>query len=303
MAKRLIKIAKELNVGTATIVDFLNENGFEIDNKPTSKVSDDMYDALLKEFSSSMAVKEKADQLIIGTRQEEKTVEVIAPPPPPPPPPPIIKKEEKPVEKVLEEPVVEPEVVSDPEQISPPVEEKKEEEVIRATIEKKELKVVGKIDLDATKPKPKKKETKSVKDKEPEQKAPPVIKKEEPEVIATKAPPEEMVRAETPQLQGLKIQGKIDIAKFDKPEKKKDDKPAAGQPNKGKNQQKNQNQNKRKRTRKKVTAQSFLKRNRDNRGNKGGNKKSDEIKTVSKKEIEEKIKATMARMERRTDRR
>ena len=47
MAKRLIKIAKELNVGTSTIVDFLNENGFEIDNKPTSKVSDDMYDLSL----------------------------------------------------------------------------------------------------------------------------------------------------------------------------------------------------------------------------------------------------------------
>ena len=31
MAKRLVKIAKELNVGTSTIVDFLNRNGFEID--------------------------------------------------------------------------------------------------------------------------------------------------------------------------------------------------------------------------------------------------------------------------------
>jgi len=66
MAKRLVKIAKELNVGTTTIVDFLKENGFEIENKPTSKISEDMHDALLKEFSNSIAVKEKADKLVIG---------------------------------------------------------------------------------------------------------------------------------------------------------------------------------------------------------------------------------------------
>ena len=47
MAQRLVKIAKELNVGTSTIVEFLTEKGFEIDNKPTSKVSDDMYQALI----------------------------------------------------------------------------------------------------------------------------------------------------------------------------------------------------------------------------------------------------------------
>ncbi len=302
MAKRLIKIAKELNVGTATIVDFLNENGFEIDNKPTSKVSDDMYDALLKEFSSSMAVKEKADQLIIGTRQEEKVVEVV-----PPPAPKVEEKSPTPVEKVVEVQEVKPEVV--PETDLAPVVEKKEDEVIRATVEKKELKVVGKIDLEATKPKPKSKqkpapkkekvEKKNVKDVEPVPESPPIVKEEEKsENKPSQAPAEEMVRAETPQLQGLKIQGKIDIAKFDKPEKKKDDKAATGKPNKGQNQQgkNNQGQNKRKRTRKKVTAQSFLKRNRDNRGNKGGNRKQDEIKTVSKKEIEEKIKATMARI-------
>jgi len=43
MAKRLVKVAKELNVGTSTIVEYLVNNGFEIDNKPTAKVSDEMY--------------------------------------------------------------------------------------------------------------------------------------------------------------------------------------------------------------------------------------------------------------------
>jgi len=247
MAKRLIKIAKELNVGTSTIVEFLSENGFELENKPTAKVSDEMYNALLQEFSSSMAVKEKADKLVIGTRQDEP---------------------------------------------------KPEDEVIRAEAPKQELKVVGKIDLDEKKPKKKtakKEEAEPVKDQE----AKPAEKEEVavgPSVnldAPIEVPADEMVRAETPQLEGLKIQGKIDIKKFDKPEKKKEDPKKTGQ--KG-NQQ--SDANKRKRTRKKVTAQSFLKRNRDNRsGARGGNRKSqDEVKAVSKKEIEEKIKATMARI-------
>ncbi|MFK7935278.1 MAG: translation initiation factor IF-2 [Saprospiraceae bacterium] len=68
MAKRLIKIAKELNVGTSTIVDHLTGKGFDIENKPTAKVTDAMYGELLKEFHSSLSVKEKADSLVIGTR-------------------------------------------------------------------------------------------------------------------------------------------------------------------------------------------------------------------------------------------
>ena len=60
MAERLVKIAKELNVGLSTIVDFLASKGHVIENKPTSMVSEEMHSALLKEFRSSMAEKEKA---------------------------------------------------------------------------------------------------------------------------------------------------------------------------------------------------------------------------------------------------
>ena len=55
-------------MGTTTIVDYLNNNGFDIENKPTAKVTDEMYAELLKEFQKSIAIKEKADQLVIGTR-------------------------------------------------------------------------------------------------------------------------------------------------------------------------------------------------------------------------------------------
>lgn len=47
---RLIKVAKELNVGTSVLVNFLKRKGFDIIDKPTAKLSAEMYQALLKEF-------------------------------------------------------------------------------------------------------------------------------------------------------------------------------------------------------------------------------------------------------------
>ena len=125
MAKRLIKIAKELNVGTSTIVEYLVNNGFEIDNKPTAQVSDEMYDKLIKEFQGSVVIKEKADQLIIGTRiPPKKEAPVVAkdsspfapkketPPPPPKEPetPPVVDKEPEPVVETKEELVEKPKI-------------------------------------------------------------------------------------------------------------------------------------------------------------------------------------------------
>ncbi len=296
MAKRLIKIAKELNVGTSTIVDFLIGSGFEIENKPTSKVSDEMYNALLQEFSNSMAIKEKADKLVIGTRQDEVKPKETAPAPKP-----IFKeKVEEPVK--VEAPA--PEKVPEPEPVK---EEPVKEELIRAETPKTELKVVGKINLEEKKPKkkavkpkeepapvpvPKKPEAEPVKDTE---EAPKEVERESVNLDAPREVPEaEMMRAKTPQLEGLKIQGKIDIKKFDKPEKKKED-PQKTKGSKGGGQSRSDN-NKRKRTRKKVTAQSFLKRNRDGGNRSRGGRNQEEVKAVSKKEIEEKIKATMARI-------
>ncbi len=72
MSKRLVKVAKELNVGTKTIVEFLNGNGFSVSNKPTAKISDEMYDALAKNFQKSIAIREKADKITIGTRKTKE---------------------------------------------------------------------------------------------------------------------------------------------------------------------------------------------------------------------------------------
>ncbi len=69
MAKKvLVKVATELNVGKDSIVDHLLKKGFEIDNKPNAKITEEMYSELVKEFQKDMAIKGKADSLVIGTR-------------------------------------------------------------------------------------------------------------------------------------------------------------------------------------------------------------------------------------------
>jgi translation initiation factor IF-2 len=44
--RRLFKVASEFNVSTTSIVDSLSDEGFDIDNKPNSKITPEMYEAL-----------------------------------------------------------------------------------------------------------------------------------------------------------------------------------------------------------------------------------------------------------------
>lgn len=61
--KLLVKVAKEFNLSLSPLVETLHNKGFEIDNKPTAKVTDEMYAVLLKEFKGFIQEKEQADQL------------------------------------------------------------------------------------------------------------------------------------------------------------------------------------------------------------------------------------------------
>ncbi len=49
---RLSKVAKELNVGISNIIEFLSENGYQIDRNPNSKIPEDLYYVLAYEFST-----------------------------------------------------------------------------------------------------------------------------------------------------------------------------------------------------------------------------------------------------------
>ncbi|MBK6564613.1 MAG: translation initiation factor IF-2 [Saprospiraceae bacterium] len=291
MAERLVKIAKELNVGLGTIVDFLNSKGFAIENKPTSLVSDEMHDALLKEFSSSMAEKEKADQIIIGrmySKEEQK----------PEAPKPLFS-----IPKLsdLGKPA-EPEVPAEPETPA-------EEIFSPQKPELNKLKVVGKIDLD--KPKPKKEEKKEVIEKpepaptkkEVKEEVPVVVEKTIIEVPEVQPEEELLLRAETPQLKGLKIMGKIDTSKLDNSSKpKKVEKPQQPSASPVKQTESSGSEtdaaNKKKRKRKKLPTPVNSNNNTQSGGqqSKGKPAPREEVKEVSQKEIDDKIKATMAKL-------
>jgi len=60
---RLSKIAKELNVGTSTIVEFLHKKGIIIDSNPNTKITPEQHSLLLKEYNSDLNVKKESEKL------------------------------------------------------------------------------------------------------------------------------------------------------------------------------------------------------------------------------------------------
>ena len=70
---KLFKAAKELNIGTGTIVDFLASKGFKIEKQPNAKIEGEMYDVLLKEFAVDKSIKEEAKQISIGKIRKDET--------------------------------------------------------------------------------------------------------------------------------------------------------------------------------------------------------------------------------------
>ncbi|HTI60320.1 translation initiation factor IF-2 [Mucilaginibacter sp.] len=69
---KLIKAVKELNIGMGTIVDFLASKGFKVDKHPMAKLDGDMYNTLLKEFAADKIIKEEAKQIAIGKIRKDE---------------------------------------------------------------------------------------------------------------------------------------------------------------------------------------------------------------------------------------
>ena len=73
---KLFTAAKELNIGTGTIVDFLAKKGYKVQKHPMAQLDNDMYNALLKEFAVDKIIKEEAKQISIGKIRKEEPVHV-----------------------------------------------------------------------------------------------------------------------------------------------------------------------------------------------------------------------------------
>ena len=162
MAIRLNKVTRDLNVGIATVVEFLQKKGHTIEASPNAKITEEQYAELVKEFSKDKNLKKESEKFIQERQNKDRnkpTVSIEGTEEP--------KKEEeidlrpsakfKPVGKIdldslnkrhaapkVEEPVkvVEPEVVPEPEPVVPePIKEVKPEpapEVVVAPVEEVE---------------------------------------------------------------------------------------------------------------------------------------------------------------------
>ncbi|MCO5233570.1 MAG: translation initiation factor IF-2 [Chitinophagales bacterium] len=73
---QLVKAAKELNVGIHTIIDHLAEKGHIVENKPSTKLTEDQYQILLSAFKQDLAIKKKAEEVEIGKARKDKAEEV-----------------------------------------------------------------------------------------------------------------------------------------------------------------------------------------------------------------------------------
>ncbi len=73
---RLSKVAGELNVGIGTIVEFLNKKGFEVENNPNYKLSEDVISILEKEYKADVNIKKESEKL--GDRKTKAKKESIS---------------------------------------------------------------------------------------------------------------------------------------------------------------------------------------------------------------------------------
>lgn len=71
MTIRLNKVSRDLNVGIVTVVEFLQEKGFSLEANPNTKISEEQYAMLVKEFSKDKNLKLKSDKFI-QERQNKK---------------------------------------------------------------------------------------------------------------------------------------------------------------------------------------------------------------------------------------
>ena len=65
---RIQKVAVELNVSFGKLIEHLNENNFDVEDKITAKISQEMYDLLQAHFSADKEAKEES----LSLRRTEK---------------------------------------------------------------------------------------------------------------------------------------------------------------------------------------------------------------------------------------
>ncbi|MDD6210040.1 MAG: translation initiation factor IF-2 [Bacteroidales bacterium] len=77
MSIRLIKVTRDLNVGITTVVEFLQKKGITVEVNPNTKISDEEYALLVKEFGQDQILKKETERISSERNQKEKRPEVV----------------------------------------------------------------------------------------------------------------------------------------------------------------------------------------------------------------------------------
>ena len=72
MTIRLNKVTRDLNVGITTVVDFLQKKGYTVEANPNTKITEEQYAALVKEFSRDKDLKIESEKIIQERQNKER---------------------------------------------------------------------------------------------------------------------------------------------------------------------------------------------------------------------------------------
>ena len=217
---RLNKVLRELNISLDRAVEFLDSKGVEIEKRPTTKISEEVYGILSDEFQTD-ASKKVASQEVSEAKLKEKEV--------------LREQRERELEErqraaeKREEIVKASKTLVGPKQVGKiDLEPKKAEEKVVAPKEAVAPKAKA-AEAEVIVPKPAKKVDAKKTEEKPKEEEKPKPKPKEVFVDGELVTPDEKVETQYKKLSGPTIAGdKIDLTKFNKPKKKKEEKkPAA----------------------------------------------------------------------------
>jgi translation initiation factor IF-2 len=214
---RLSLVAKQINVGTSTILQFLSAQGHKIDNNPNAKLNFEQLTLLAKEYGANHIL-----QASVETPKPEPAPEPVAAAPVPAAPAPepvLVPAATAPAPEPIPEPKPEP-VIEKP---APVAEAPKPVVVVEAPAEEKltGLKVLGKIELDKkgnpVAPKAGKAPEPAEPKPEPAAEKPAPVKEAPKPVVVAETPAVvveadiQLIEARGETLKGLTVLGKIDL--------------------------------------------------------------------------------------------
>ena len=73
MPTKISKVARDLNVGVSTAVEFLRKHNIEVDNNPNVRIDDAAVELLKKEYSNDKDSKDKSDKMSQARKSERKS--------------------------------------------------------------------------------------------------------------------------------------------------------------------------------------------------------------------------------------